>query len=185
MCNEWRDNIWLILELAVVSAAMGVVLITVVSILEVKTRPMGIGPIDDIYVADFSTLNEESERYEDYGDRKYELEARDMCRVVAALRKNPYVEKAGLVCNGLPFTLNYWGNMRDFVVDGDTLAYYFNMRCMSPEAAEILGIGGNLCRCRSCAETRRDCHFRLCIRRRREAIRYTQACRSELCREDW
>lgn len=143
MCNEWRDNIWLILELAVVSAAMGVVLITVVGLLEVKTRPMGIGPIDDIYVASFSTLNEESPRYKDYGDKKDELLSRDMRRVSAALRKNPYVEKAGLVCNGLPFNLNYWGNTRNFIIDGDTLPYHFNMRYMSPEAAEILGIGGS------------------------------------------
>ena len=142
MCNEWRDNIWLILELAVVSAAMGVVLITVVSLLDVKTRPMGIGPIDDMYVADFSTLNEESQRYDDYGDRNDEFLSRDMRRVAAALRRNPYVEKAGLVFNGLPFTLNYFGNMRDFVVNGDTLTYYFNMRYMSPEAAEILGLEG-------------------------------------------
>lgn len=143
MCNEWRDNIWLILELAVVSAAMGVVLITVVSLLEVKTRPMGIGPIDDIYVASFSTLNEESPRYKDYGDKKDELEARNIWRIVAALRRNPYVEKEGLENNGIPFKLSYWGDSRNFIVDGDTLAYHYNQRHLSPEAAEILGIEGS------------------------------------------
>ena len=48
MCNEWRDNIWLILELVVVSVAMVVVMMNVVCNIELKTRPMGIGPVDDI-----------------------------------------------------------------------------------------------------------------------------------------
>jgi putative ABC transport system permease protein len=143
MCNEWRDNIWLILELVVVSVAMVVVMMNVVCNIELKTRPMGIGPVDDIYVASYSELNEESPGYVDYGERKAEFISRDIRRVTAALRRNQYVEKAGLVQNGIPFTLNYIGNYREFVVNGDSLRYFFNMRQMSPEAAEILGLEGS------------------------------------------
>lgn len=124
MCNEWRDNIWLILELVVVSVAMVVVMMNVVCNIELKTRPMGIGPVDDIYVASYSELNEESPGYVDYGERKAEFISRDIRRVTAALRRNQYVEKAGLVQNGIPFTLNYIGNYREFVVNGDSLRYF-------------------------------------------------------------
>ncbi len=34
------------------------------------------------------------------------------------------MEKAGLVQNGIPFTLNYIGNYREFVVNGDSLRYF-------------------------------------------------------------
>ena len=47
---------------------MVVVMMNVVCNIELKTRPMGIGPVDDIYVASYSELNEESPGYVDYGE---------------------------------------------------------------------------------------------------------------------
>ncbi len=138
MRNEWRDNVWLIIELAVVCLSIWVI----VTLLFVNIRglftPRGFTP-DDVYSLTINTVPKESVDYvevENYPQDYYD----DLRTLIGRLYNNPNVEAATIHYNGLPYNYNNNGS-RVFLFDElDTIGYYGNLRTVTPDYIKVVGI---------------------------------------------
>ena len=134
--NEWRDNIWMIIELAIVTGAIWILIVLCWGIAKGKFQPKGFD-IDDVYAANIEFVTSDSpefqppvnsDQYDYYGARK---------ALLTKIRNHPLVEKAGLSQNAFPYFLNYNGN--ELTIDGsdDSIHYYGNVRMMSPDLVHV------------------------------------------------
>ncbi|MBD5272179.1 MAG: ABC transporter permease, partial [Bacteroides sp.] len=76
--NEWRDNIWMIIELAIVTGAIWILIVLCWGIAKGKFQPKGFD-IDDVYAANIEFVTSDSpefqppvnsDQYDYYGARK-------------------------------------------------------------------------------------------------------------------
>lgn len=139
MLNEWRSNIWIVIELVIVLLVLQIIFGIMYSIYDMK-QPVLDTDIDDIYVADVNQLSEESEGYVAY-DSTHSA-ATDLDMLIAKLRSNPYVEKIGYgTGNAIPYQYNFWGTTISLPGDGKK-SFHINDRGMSPEMIEVFQIRG-------------------------------------------
>lgn len=137
MRNEWRSNIWLIVELTVVSV---VIWSSIWMLLEIAASNYGRKGYDtnDVYSAAVHVVPEESDGYVPYADSLHN-EATDLDLLMANLRSKPQVEVLGIGINSTPFNYNYFGDGLTFSEKEeatDSVKYYAyngNGRRMSPE----------------------------------------------------
>ena len=83
MLNEWRSNIWIVLELVIVVLVLQLVFGILFSIFQMKKSALD-ADTDDIYMADVNFLNEESDGYVPY-DSAHSA-ATDLEMLIAGLR---------------------------------------------------------------------------------------------------
>ena len=136
MAHEWKNNIWLIIELAVVALAIW----TIMTLLWVEckgiTQPLGFNP-KDVYTLDVKSLPKTSPYFlAEYENNFYD----DRNELVKRLRNNPNVEAVSLHNNFAPFEFNYSGNY--FSIEGwpDSIGYTGNVRIAEPDIINILEI---------------------------------------------
>lgn len=146
MRNEWRANIWLIVELAVVSV---VVWASAWLITEIIANHFGEDGYStkDVYTAKVHFINPDSEAYTEYPDSLHSY-VTDLKMLMANLRAKPQVEVLGIGVNADLYQYNYSGNSilmdeRDEV--GDSMihyAFYGNTRRLSPEIPYVYHMEG-------------------------------------------
>lgn len=139
MRNEWRDNLWLIIGLAIVSFAIW--WLTMNFYLEVKGLFYEKGfDVENVYKLSISQLPSNSPEFiERNDDEKAFMDSQDLRILMANIRKSPYVEAAAFSQNGLPYSYSYYGNMIFLDMEPkDTIGYGGNFRMMSPDMARIL-----------------------------------------------
>lgn len=141
MRHEWRDNIWMVVELVIVLVVVCVLSGGLYSILENINEPKGFD-VTDVYVLDVMTVPDNSPTFQDHGDRNYEFKCKEMRFLLDKVRKSPYVEVAGFANNALPYCYNYSGNMLFLLNELDSIGYYGNLRMGSPELARVIGLQG-------------------------------------------
>ena len=136
MAHEWKNNVWLVLELAIVGLAIWAIMTLIWMHCKGLTQPLGFNPVD-VYTMEVKSVPESSPYFlSEYKDKFYE--ERDI--LVDRLRKDPNIVAVSLHNNFAPFEYNYSGNF--FSVEGwpDSIGYYGNMRTGEPDIINVLEI---------------------------------------------
>lgn len=135
MGNEWRENIWLALELFVVLIAVWFLSAMTYHLVSVYTAPRGFDP-EDVYYLEVKRLNEKSPRFTHFGEEAKARNGEDLLALLNRVRRSPNVEAAGVSLNGCPYQFSYFGTQ--IVPKGDSIYMYINMRIVSPDVARVL-----------------------------------------------
>lgn len=137
MRKEWRDNVWLIIELTIVIIAIWVICAVLYAYIQGLFVPKGFNP-NDVYTLTNNSVPKASDDYIDgletedyYGDFKILLNN---------LRKNPNVEEVAVHWNGVPYNYNFSGQQLHLADEIDTIGYYGNVRTVTPEYIKVMGI---------------------------------------------
>lgn len=137
MRKEWRDNVWLIIELTIVIIAIWVICAVLYAYIQGLFVPKGFNP-NDVYTLTNNSVPKASDDYIDgletedyYGDFKILLNN---------LRKNPNVEEVAVHWNGVPYNYNFSGQQLHLADEIDTIGYYGNVRTVTPEYIKAMGI---------------------------------------------
>lgn len=139
MLNEWRSNIWIVIELVIVLLVLQLIFGMLYSIYSLR-KPVLHADLDDIYVAWIDNLEEDCDGYVPY-DSAHSA-ATDLEMLMTRLRSNPCVEKAGYgTSNSIPYQYNFWGTAVGLPGDEKRTAFV-NVRGISPEMLEVMQIGG-------------------------------------------
>lgn len=146
MRNEWRANIWLIVELAVVSV---VVWASAWLITEIVANHYGEDGYStkDVYTAEVHFINPDSEAYTEYPDSLHN-QVTDLKMLMANLRAKPQVEVLGIGVNANLYQYNYSGNsihMEEKYEATDSVnhhVFYANTRRVSPEIPYVYKMEG-------------------------------------------
>lgn len=134
--NEWRDNLWLCIELLIVSVAVWMLCLVLYTTLRPTFEDKGFD-ITDVYRCNINNLDPTSPEYIEYEDENAD-KAADILALLARIRRSPYVEVAALSQNSIPYQFNYFGNKLNFKGLPDSIAYHGNLRMGSPEIARVL-----------------------------------------------
>lgn len=139
MLNEWRSNVWLVVELFIVGMILWIAFVVLFGLLSVRMRHNGYD-YTDVYVATIRTVDEDSPLYEPYDSAHSYLT--DYRLLESQIRSNPAVEIVGGGVNSMPYQFNYYGNGLDFH-DGDTTyTFNYNLRRMSPDVIRLMRLEG-------------------------------------------
>lgn len=139
MRNEWRSNVWMMIELFVVGLVLWIVF-TIFNGLAVLHQEPTQADYTDVYTGVFGAIPENSSKYKPYEDGRKYKDDREM--LLAQLRSNPYVEIVGTGTNALPYNFNYSGNAIKAEINGKTETYHGNWRRMSPETVKAIRLKG-------------------------------------------
>ena len=142
MLNEWRTNIWLVVELVIVVCVLHFLFNSLYGIYLSYDSGKGM-ELENIYFANLNTLKEGTDGYVPYDSLRskrtdYEL-------LLTNLRSNPYVELvAGGSTNSVPYTYGFWGTSFMLPSEDNKVphSYNINLRRMSPDMLRVLRIKG-------------------------------------------
>ena len=137
MRKEWRDNVWLIIELTVVCIAIWVISAILYAYIEGLFKPRGFDP-DWVYSLSNNSLSNYSADYVEGLDN--DAYYADFQTIINNLRNNPNVEEVAVHWNGLPYNYNHTGQSIFLADELDTIGYYGNTRTVTPEYIKVLGI---------------------------------------------
>ncbi len=143
MGNEWRDNIWLIFGLAIVTLAVWLLGLNMWTQISGYLEPRGFDP-ENVFFAEFKTIPSESPEHSDYGEEENALLLRDRIALLQRIRESKYVEAVGIGNNALPYNFGYYGmqlERRD--VPDDSVGFGGNLRIMTPQMAIVLRLNSH------------------------------------------
>ncbi len=135
--NEWRDNMWLVIELMIVSVAVWFLAVKLAFILSPKFEEKGF-EVDNVYRINISSISSESPSYSNFGDDQAATDMADLRTIMARIRRSPYVETAAFSSNALPYQYNYAGNQIKVLGTTDSIHYNGNVRMGSPEIVRVI-----------------------------------------------
>lgn len=135
--NEWRDNLWLIVELIVVSVAVWILTVFLCMALRTKFEEKGFD-ITDVYKIAVRTVPATSPEFIDNGDKTQANNLSDLRMLMQHIRKSPYVEVAAFSCGALPYSFNYSGNELHVIGSEDSVHYRGNIRIATPEIVRVI-----------------------------------------------
>lgn len=138
MGNEWRDNVWMVVALMVVTAAVWLLLVLLWGSVKSLFEPRGFD-VRNVYSLTIKTIDPESPHYipeEEDSERKYS----DLKNIVDRLKAHPAVEYVGVHENGVPYQLSFWGNRLVPAEWEDSIKYNGNLRTMTPEMVKVIGV---------------------------------------------
>lgn len=147
MLNEWRSNIWLILELIIVGGCLFYVVFTLYNSIRVYLIPEGYDG-RGTYMLNVTYHEPSHPEYVPYDsvadDPMYVNNAKvgEMSRLFSLIASNPMVDKFGYGDNAHPYNKNFYGNNYYLTNGSDTLSFYTNHRVMSDEYPAIMRIKG-------------------------------------------
>lgn len=136
MRAEWRINIWLIIEMAIVVLAIWAMLSVTWIGSKGLLEPRGFTP-EDVYSLKVRTLNIKSPDYREEYNAYYH---QDLNELIKRLKENPNVAYVSLHNNMLPYIFNFIGNLVHIEGKPDSVTYYANFRKAQPEIIKILDI---------------------------------------------
>ena len=138
MKNEWRNNLWLIIGLAIVSLAIWVLGTSLYSVIYPSFYPLGFDP-ENVYTVKISTVKTEDVVKSDFSDGPDDTYSVNLRRLLSNLRHNDNVEAVALSRNASPFNMNFWGDFLGLAgQEKDTICYYGNTRWGSPDIVRVL-----------------------------------------------
>ncbi|MDE6804847.1 MAG: FtsX-like permease family protein [Muribaculaceae bacterium] len=139
--NEWRDNIWLIIELAIVTIVIWFLIGIISPKLYALFQPMGVAnDYENVYVATIKWLPEESPEFTDYGEDTSHNNLQDFRYLLNQLRNKPYIEAVGVNQNGFPFDFSAYNTSYRVAGSKDSILYGTNQRYMSADMVKVLGL---------------------------------------------
>ena len=129
MRNEWRSNLWLAVELLVVSVVLWYVLDFVYTRAALYVRPMGTD-VENCFLIKYDAEETEEDDHMDVGDVRRQILDR--------LKRHPDIEAACLTNGAYPYSGGYWGGM----IAVDTLNMEAYTRYVTPDFVKVFRIGG-------------------------------------------
>lgn len=136
MAHEWKNNIWLIIELAIVALAIWAIMTLLWMECKGLLQPLGFNP-KDVYTLEVKYIPEKSPYF--LSEYKYNY-IEDRNELIERLRKNPNVEYVSLHNNFAPYEYNYSGNWFYLENVADSILYSGNIRKAEPDIIKIMGI---------------------------------------------
>lgn len=139
MKNEWRSNIWLLVELVVVMLAIW----TILAVIYVKTSglrlPLGYDP-NDVYHLSINQVPSDSPDYVKFNSDEESNQAYydDYAEMLRRFRANPNVEAVSCATGMEHYTYNYNGT--SLIANGDTVYYSANQLRAEPDIIDVLRI---------------------------------------------
>lgn len=136
MKNEWRENIWLVVELLIVLLAVWYIAMLLTRVAVVHSIPKGFDA-ENVYSLYVNRQEPENPGYIDYGDEQAMKEGESLVRIMTRIRKSPHVEAAAFSHNALPYQYSYFGN-GIWLNPQDTIFLSVNQRIASPDIVRVL-----------------------------------------------
>lgn len=130
--NEWRDNIWMILELAIVTGAIWVILALCWETSRAKFIPKGYDT-SDTFATEIKWVAQDSPEFDNTDHAKGTDYLNYRNALLQNLRNHPLVEAAGLGENALPYNMSAINTSLVLFDSHDTIHYGGNQRRMSPD----------------------------------------------------
>lgn len=134
MRNEWRSNLWMTIELTVVSLILWFLFSSLWSFFNVRMMYRGYD-VDDLYATRINIVDEQSSMYVPYDSLHSPLT--DLELLISHLRENPNVEVIGVGTNIITYNYNYYGTSLEY----DTLSFPGNLRQLSPDVIRAYRLG--------------------------------------------
>ena len=134
--NEWRANVWLIVEMIIVSAIVWYINDYLYVHVATRLEPTGFDT-SHTYMAEFRYLPEGSRRYTDYGEATTERNRADLLSIIEAIRQRPDVEEVSLSANAEPYFQNFYGMGLNVADDTTEISIYY--RQITPEHLRTIG----------------------------------------------
>jgi len=143
IANEWRSNLWLTIELLVVSVVMWYATDYLYTKYTIVHIPMGI-ETDNCFLADFGRVPDGNPNREPT-DNSNETMANSLRQIIDRLRTNPDIEEVALVTyHAIPYTQNSNSSRLVEVDSPDSLVTgRCPMREVSPEYATVFRVRGS------------------------------------------
>ena len=136
--NEWRTNLWLAIELLLVSVAMWWVIDNLYCIGATYFEPRGFN-VDHCYLIEMGHLTEKSP---DFQEKPYQEKMDDILELANRLRQRPEIEAVSLSQNSYPYNgSNSWTSIRlvdDTLEAGGSLI----LRNVSPDFVKVFRYEG-------------------------------------------
>ncbi len=137
--NEWRDNIWMTVELAVVVIAIWLIMTFLYLLTAGLFTERGFDP-EDVYVLQARNVSKSSPEYVETGDSTWASLFDDRAALLQRLREHKDVESVALSGGAIPYNYNYNGNMISVPDEPDSIFYSGNFRYGSPDIVKALGL---------------------------------------------
>ncbi len=139
ICNEWKSNVWLGLELVIVSVVMWYVIDSLWCIYSTNNEPRGFNT-DHCYLIEYDRLSDRSPDYRPYESRQEESD--DFLRLFDRLGARPEVE--AVACGMNAYIYNGSNSGTDLNIDTLTSssAGFLLRRVVSPEFPIVFRIEG-------------------------------------------
>lgn len=137
MAKEWRDNVWLVIELTVVCLAIWVLSVFVYVQGKGLFIPRGFNP-DNVYSISTKMVSSKSPNYIDLGENWEDAYRADFLELIRRLRENPNVEAVASHMSAIPYNYNYDGRQLALIDEEDSILYYGNTRFGSPDIVNVL-----------------------------------------------
>ncbi|MDE6384056.1 MAG: FtsX-like permease family protein [Paramuribaculum sp.] len=134
MRNEWRSNVWMTLELTIVSLILWFLFSSLWSLFNVRLLHKGYD-VDDLYATKIKIVDSQSSLYEPYDSLHSPFT--DLELLISNLRENPNIEVIGVGRNIITYNYNYYGTELSY----DTLTYPGNLRQLSPDVIRAYKLG--------------------------------------------
>lgn len=140
--NEWRSNLWLAVELLIVSVVMWYVADYLAVQATIKNTPMGIDATD-CFIVEMSYVPAEAPEY-DPSDSTQTTNAESVLTILDRINSNADVEIAALAFNSaIPYTQNSWNTSLTAADGKDSLiTSYLGWRNVSADYPRVFRIRG-------------------------------------------
>lgn len=135
--NEWRSNLWLIIELMIVSVAVWYMAEQLYLAYLVRNLPNGY-ETENVYITETHwtpTYNDVLQQYDSIGKIEARIANKEI--ILKAIEDMPGVEAVAAGNNNMPYNFNFSGQGMK-LRDNDTLRFYGNTREATPEMAEVM-----------------------------------------------
>lgn len=139
--TEWKSNMWLAVELLIVSVVVWFVTDNLWIKTDLRLRPMGVDT-ENCFKIDIAYVNFDSPMHEDQ-DSTDQTGMEHILSLYDRLRNHPGVEHVAIAQNGTPYELSFNGNSLITIDSPDTLmTTNNNMFTVSPEYLDVFRITG-------------------------------------------
>lgn len=133
--NEWKTNIWMVLEMAVVIIAVWFIWLLLYDSFGGLLEPRGFEP-DDVLVTSTRIVSKSSKDFIPYdSNEEYEI---DLGELVKRIKENPLVEAVTISQVAPPYSTDFIGNNLYLIDYEDSISYYGNTRYATPDIAKVL-----------------------------------------------
>lgn len=137
--NEWRDNLWLVVALTVVTGLIWGASVMFYRTIKPTLLPRGFD-YKNVYTLNLKQVAKSSPYYTEIPSDEYTKASYDDFKsLITRLRENPNVEKVAFHWGAKPFTLNFNGGNLARTDINDSITYTANVRYGSPDIAGVLG----------------------------------------------
>lgn len=139
--NEWRTNIWLAIELLVVSVVLWYVVDFFYTSISTRIIPLGFDT-EHCYRLHVDEVNVKSPEY--IADRTGEQDADDKLELIERLRRRPEIEAVSWSNNSHPYNGSNSGMFVQYIAEGDTMQPdgYTLRRIVTPDFVRVFRYEG-------------------------------------------